>query len=76
MEEKKICSINSLENHKMTKSYTAKERMDYLKKLSGELSDEIVEKAEILFPNEVDIVLELLKIELNYRFNSNLESSL
>lgn len=76
LENQKVVTITSLKGQKVTKSYTRKERFEYLKEISSTLSDEIFKKAEVIFPNEIAIITELLKIELNYRFNSNQESSL
>lgn len=44
--------------------FTTKERLEYLKKLSGEIREEIFKHPEQLFMEEVDILLELLKIDL------------
>ena len=50
------------------KVFTTKERLEYLKKLSGEIQEEIFKRPEQLFVEEVDSLLELLKIELIHYF--------
>lgn len=44
--------------------FTTKERLEYLKKLSGEIQEEIFKRPEQLFIEEIDTLLDLLKIEL------------
>lgn len=48
--------------------FTTKERLEYLKKLSGEIREEIFKRPEQLFPEEIDTLLELLKIDLIHFF--------
>lgn len=49
--------------------FTTKERMEYLKRLSGEIVEEIiVNHPERLFKEEIDTLLDLLKIELIHHF--------
>ena len=43
--------------------------MEYLKKLSSHITDEIFKSPEKIFPNEIEILTELLKIEIRCRFN-------
>ena len=50
------------------KVFTTKERLEYLKKLSGKIQEEIFKHPEQLFIEEVDSLLELLKIELIHYF--------
>ena len=69
MKNKKIFKIYSMENPKTLKSYTAKERMEYLKKLSSHITDEILKSSDKIFPNEIEMLTELLKIEIRSRFN-------
>ena len=69
MKNKKIFKIYSIKNLKTLKSYTAKERMEYLKKLSSHITDEILKSPDKIFPNEIEIFTELLKIEIRSRFN-------
>lgn len=69
MKNKKIFKIYSIKNLKTLKSYTVKERMEYLKKLSSHITDEIFKNPDKIFPNEIEILAELLKIEIRCRFN-------
>lgn len=69
MKNKKIFKIYSIKNLKTLKSYTVKERMEYLKKLSSHITDEIFKSPDKIFPNEIEILAELLKIEIRCRFN-------
>ena len=69
MKNKKIFKIYSIKNPKTLKSYTANERMEYLKKLSSHIIDEIFKIPDKIFPNEIEILTELLKIEIKGRFN-------
>ncbi len=69
MKNKKIFKIYSIENPKRLKNYTVKERMEYLKKLSSHITDEIFKSPDKIFPNEIEILTELLKIEIGSRFN-------
>lgn len=55
MKEKKICKVYSRKTHELVKSYTPKERIDYLKSLTGTLCDQLFEKEEIIFSHELDI---------------------
>lgn len=48
--------------------FTTKERLEYLKKLSGEIQEEIFKHPEQLFVEEIDTLLDLLKIELIHFF--------
>lgn len=49
-------------------TFTSEERMTYLKKLSGEIKKEIFNQPEQLFKEEIDTLLDLLKIELIHHF--------
>ena len=69
MKNKKIFKIYSIKNPKTLKSYTANERMEYLKKLSSHITNEIIKSPDKNFPNEIEILTELLKIEIKGRFN-------
>ena len=69
MKNKKIFKIYSIKNLKTLKSYTVKERMEHLKKLSSHITDEIFKSPDKIFPNEIEILAELLKIEIRCRFN-------
>lgn len=48
--------------------FTTKERLEYLKNLSGEIREEIFKHPEQLFTEEIDTLLELLKIDLIHFF--------
>ncbi|MDK4498157.1 hypothetical protein MVQ25_09185 [Fusobacterium necrophorum] len=67
MKDKKVCKVYSRKTHELIKTYTAKERIEYLKNLSGTLCDQLFEKEDIVFSHEIDILIQLFKIELTYR---------
>lgn len=76
MKDKKICKVYSRKTHELIKSYTAKERIDYLKNLSGTLCDQLFEKEDIVFSHEIDILMQFLKIELTYRLSQETDRHL
>lgn len=49
------------------KSFTEQERLEYLKVLSAKIRDQVFQENQIL-PSEIDVFLELLKIELKYLY--------
>lgn len=73
MKDKKICKVYSRKTHELIKTYTAKERIEYLKNLSGTLCDQLFEKEDIVFSHEIDILIQLFKIELTYRISKEKE---
>ena len=76
MKDKKVCKVYSRKTHELIKTYTAKERIEYLKNLSGTLCDQVFEKEDIVFSHEIDILMQLFKIELTYRISKETDRHL
>ncbi|MDK4481914.1 hypothetical protein MWG07_11090 [Fusobacterium necrophorum] len=76
MKDKKVCKVYSRKTHELIKTYTAKERIEYLKNLSGELCDKLFEKKDIVFSHEIDILMQLFKIELTYRLSKETDRAI
>ncbi|WP_339980510.1 hypothetical protein [Fusobacterium necrophorum] len=76
MKDKKVCKVYSRKTHELIKTYTAKERIEYLKNLSGELCDKLFETDERIFSHEVDVFVQLLKIQLAYRISKETDRHL
>lgn len=76
MKDKKVCKVYSRKTHEIIKTYTAKERIEYLKNLSGEMCDKLFEKKDIVFSHEIDILTQFLKIELTYRLSQEIDRHL